>query len=207
MASVAELLRNPGLLAAIGSQVGGYFAMIFTMTACPLAMTARGIEYPAIAGTISAHAVAMFLPGLVTGDIIRRTSCATVMAAGVLLYGCTIAVALRGETTSHFVAALVCVGLGWNFLYTAGSAMLVKSVGPAARPKAQAMAETTQQLGNLTASVASGVAVANRGAVHILLIPSPFCKHALANLNMPSWWPHRMDRWWSTRLGGAGWRC
>jgi hypothetical protein len=32
-----------------------------------------------------------------------------------------------GETTAHFVTALVCVGLGWNFLYTAGSAMLVKA--------------------------------------------------------------------------------
>jgi hypothetical protein len=39
--SVRQLLRNPGFVAAVASQSGGYFAMIFTMTSCPLAMAAR----------------------------------------------------------------------------------------------------------------------------------------------------------------------
>ena len=73
-------------------------------TACPLAMSARGIGYPAIANTISVHAVAMFLPGLVTGDVIKRTSCAAVMGLGVLLYGGSILIALQGETTAYFMS-------------------------------------------------------------------------------------------------------
>jgi hypothetical protein len=49
------------------------------------------------------HAVAMFLPGLITGDIIKRTSCATVMGVGCFLYASFIVIALAGQTTAHFV--------------------------------------------------------------------------------------------------------
>ena len=63
-ATVRQVLRHPGFLPATAAQVGAYLAMVFVMTATPLAMTARGYEYGSIAGTISAHAVGMFLPGL-----------------------------------------------------------------------------------------------------------------------------------------------
>jgi hypothetical protein len=45
---------------------------------------------------------------------------------GVLLYAVVIGIALHGETTAHFIGALACIGLGWNFIYTSGSALLVK---------------------------------------------------------------------------------
>jgi hypothetical protein len=71
--------RNLGFVAAVLAQVGGYFAMVFVMTSTPLAMSDRGMAYSTIASTISLHAVGMFLPGLVTGDLIKRSSCAHVM--------------------------------------------------------------------------------------------------------------------------------
>ena len=69
-----------GFVGAVLAQASGYFMMVFVMTSTPLAMSARGIEYSSIAGTISLHAVGMFLPGLITGDLIKRTSCSHIMA-------------------------------------------------------------------------------------------------------------------------------
>ena len=98
-----------------------------------------------------------------TGDVIKRTSCARVMAGGLGCYAATVGVALHGESRGHFLAALVLCGLGWNLLYTSGSALLVASVPPRDRPKAQALAETSQQVGNCCASMASGVVTAAGG--------------------------------------------
>ena len=70
-----------------------------------------------------------------TGDVIKRTSCARVMAGGLGCYAATVGVALHGESRGHFLAALVLCGLGWNLLYTSGSALLVASMPPRDRPK------------------------------------------------------------------------
>ena len=69
-----------GFVGAVLAQASGYYMMVFVMTSTPLAMSARGIDYSSIAGTISLHAVGMFLPGLITGDLIKRTSCSLIMA-------------------------------------------------------------------------------------------------------------------------------
>ena len=47
-----------------------------------------------------------------------------VHTSGVVCYVLTILTALHGETPTHFRIALLSVGVGWNFLYTAGSAMV-----------------------------------------------------------------------------------
>ena len=46
-------------------------------------------------------------------------------------------VALHGVTTAHFVAALVLVGIGWNFMYTGGTVLLSESHSPAEKARAQ----------------------------------------------------------------------
>ena len=50
--------------------------------------------------------------------------CWYVGCRGVVCYTITILTALSGTTATHFLIALLSVGLGWNFLYTAGSAMV-----------------------------------------------------------------------------------
>ena len=47
------------------------------------------------------------------------------------------AVALTGVTITHFVAALVLVGFGWNFMYTGGTTLLTDAYRPAEKARTQ----------------------------------------------------------------------
>ena len=46
---------------------------------------------------------------------------------GVVLMAGSIAIALNGITVPHFVAALVLLGIGWNFMYTGGTSLLTET--------------------------------------------------------------------------------
>ena len=63
----------------------------------------------------------MFAPGFVTGSLIRRFGMLHIILAGVALTAVATFVALDGNSVAHFVAALVLVGVGWNFMYTGGT--------------------------------------------------------------------------------------
>jgi MFS family permease len=81
----------------------------------------------------------MFAPSFFTGSLIARFGHARVIIAGAAMnVGCAL-VGLSGETFAHFVVALVLLGLGWNFMFVAGSAMQAEGWAPAERPKAQAL--------------------------------------------------------------------
>jgi len=79
----------------------------------------------------------MYAPGFVTGTLIKRFGVLNVILLGVILViGCTI-VALNGNTVAHFVAALVLLGIGWNFMYTGGTTLLTECYSPAEKARTQ----------------------------------------------------------------------
>jgi MFS family permease len=50
---------------------------------------------------------------------------------------CGAAIALTGVTFGHFVAALVLIGAGWNFMYTGGTTLLTEAYTPAEKSRTQ----------------------------------------------------------------------
>lgn len=140
---LGELVRQPRFAVAVIVGALGYAVMNFLMTATPLAMRFCGHPYDAAAGVIMAHVIGMFAPSFVTGNLIKRFGVANVMAAGVLAQVACCFVALSGQAIVNFWWALVLLGVGWNFMYVGGTAMLTESYRPSEKAKAQGFNEIT----------------------------------------------------------------
>lgn len=185
---LAEIARQPAFIVAATVAAFGYATMTLLMTATPLAMGLCGHPYSAAAHVISAHVVGMFAPSFVTGSLIKRFGVLKVMGAGVALLFVCIAIGLSGQAVAHFWWALVLLGVGWNFTYIGGSALLTEAYRPSERAKAQGANEMAVFTVQAVASFSSGVLVNTRGwdVLNYVAIPMvATCAVALA------WLAHR----------------
>jgi MFS family permease len=181
--SLAEIAAQPVFIVAATVGAFGYATMTLLMTATPLAMGFCGHPYSAAASVISAHVVAMFAPSFVTGSLIKRFGVLAVMAVGVVLLGACIAMGLSGQAIVHFWWALVLLGVGWNFTYVGGSALLTEAYRPSERAKAQGANEMTVFTVQALAAFSSGVLVNARGWEMLNYVAMPMvgvCAIALA---------------------------
>ncbi|EWH03826.1 MFS transporter [Halomonas sp. BC04] len=94
------------------------------MTATPLAMRSAGFEMSQVAFIMQWHVLGMFAPSFVTGSLIARFGVDRILLAGAALLAVAVLLANLGQTIGHFWMALVLLGVGWNFLFIGGSALL-----------------------------------------------------------------------------------
>ncbi|MAD45011.1 MAG: MFS transporter [Oceanospirillaceae bacterium] len=121
----SELLSQPALPLAMVSAACGYGVMAYIMTATPLSMTqGAGYDLSAAKWVIQSHIVAMFLPSLISGQLIRRLGHWRMIFTGMLIMLLCILIAWWDQTFVHYWLGLVLLGLGWNLLFVAGTALL-----------------------------------------------------------------------------------
>ncbi len=132
-----EIAAQPAFAVAIVAAAVAYALMILVMTATPLAMRAHGFDLADSARVMQWHVLGMFLPSFVTGHLIARYTTANVLLAGAALMTTAGVVAVAGVTLTHFLVALVLLGVGWNFLFVGGSTLLASTHTPAERGKVQ----------------------------------------------------------------------
>ncbi len=160
---LADIVRQPTFAVAALSAALSYGLMNLLMTATPLAMSFCSHPYAAAAMVIEWHVVGMYGPGFFTGDLIKRFGVLTVMVVGIALIGGCIAAATAGNSIPHFVAALVLLGVGWNFMYTGATTLLTESYAPAERAKAQGANDFIMFTTMGASSFASGALVSSAG--------------------------------------------
>ncbi len=134
---VAEIIARPAFVTAVVAGLVAYGTMNLLMTATPLEMRLCGFELTAPVTVIQWHALAMFAPGFVTGRLITRFGMRPVILVGVALNIACVAVTLSGETFWHFIAGLMLLGVGWNFMFVGATALLATSHSPQERIRAQ----------------------------------------------------------------------
>jgi hypothetical protein len=78
---------------------------------------------------------------------------------GVVLYGVCIAVALSGVDLMHFLAALLTLGVGWNFIYVGGTTLFTQAYRPEEKTTAQAALDFCVYTTMAVTSFASGALV------------------------------------------------
>jgi len=127
-------------VAILGAAVGGA-VMTMIMTATPLAMLGCGLPGSNVTLVVEWHVVAMFAPSFVTGTLIRHYGAPRIMQVGFLLLLAHVAVALSGIELLHFFSALVFLGVGWNFAFVGGTALLTRTYRPAEQLRVQAANE------------------------------------------------------------------
>ncbi len=170
------LLVRPQLLLAVLASTIGYGVMSFVMTATPLAMSdMMGHSMSDTKWVIQSHIIAMFLPSLFSGELIRWWGERKVLALGVLAYLLTTLVAFTGVQVMHYWWALVLLGVGWNFLFVGGTSLLAKSYSEDEKFSVQAMNDTSVFVFQALSSLLAGVVLFNGGwsmVVLIALIPT-----------------------------------
>ena len=168
-----QIVRQPRFISAAISGVVAYMLMNLVMTSAPLAMHMCGLPLSASNFAIQWHIVAMFGPSFFTGHIIARFGAPRVVAAGLAITVAAALVGLSGITALHFSAALVLLGIGWNFGFVGASAMVVETHRPEERNKMQAFNDFVV-FGTMAAgSFLSGQVLAKYGwaAINTIVFP------------------------------------
>jgi MFS family permease len=135
---LSEIMRQPVFLVSAAAAALGYGVMNLLMSATPIAMQQCSHPFESTALVLEWHVIGMFAPGFFTGHLIRRFGVMPILVTGVLLNLACVALALSGLQLMNFLWALFLLGVGWNFLFTAGTALALQSYRPEEKDKAQA---------------------------------------------------------------------
>lgn len=139
--SLKEVFARPAFLVGMITSAGAQALMNLLMTATPLAMANVGHQAHHSTSVIQAHVIAMFLPSLVSGWLITRLGVGRVVALGIAAMIACVVVARSGLGVGHFTWSLVLLGLGWNFLFVSGTAIVASSHEPHERARFQGVNE------------------------------------------------------------------
>lgn len=172
--SLGALLHQPALWVAVASAGVGYAVMSYIMTATPVSM--HHMQGHSLADTkwvIQSHICAMFLPSFFSGQLIARFGVRAIMVAGLIIYLVCGLIALSGQDLMHYWLGLVLLGVGWNFLFVAGTALLPTCYEPAERFKVQGFNDFVVFGCQAFASLSSGIVIFNFGWNPLILFSAP----------------------------------
>ena len=177
------ILAQPSYIVAVAAAAMSYAVMTMMMTAAPISMHAvHGFGLDVTAWAIEGHVVAMFLPSVITGTLIARIGVRAIMFAGVVILATAPGVAWLGESALNYAGGLVLLGVGWNFLFTAGSTLITTTYRHSERFKAQGLNDLIVFGTMAIMTLAAGVLLELVGWRGVLLCTLPFLAVMLALL-------------------------
>ena len=172
--SVLELISQPRFLQALVSSSFAYAVMSFLMTATPISMHIHDeMSLNSTSFVIQLHIISMFLPALITGNLIKKYGHSKIMYFGVLFFIFTIILSYFDQTVINYLFSLVFLGLGWNFLFISGTSLLVLNYKEEERFKAQGFNDFIVFSIQATASLTAGIVLSFTSwkIMNILCIP------------------------------------
>ena len=156
--SYLELISQPRFLQALVASAFAYAVMSFLMTATPISMhVMEKISLTKTGFVIQLHIAAMFLPSLITGNLIKKFGHSKIMYSGVILFSITILSSLFEQNFINYLIALIFLGFGWNFLFISGTSLLVLSYREDEKFKAQGFNDLIVYSIQAAASLSAGI--------------------------------------------------
>ncbi len=135
-----EIARQPLFMVAMISGTVSFAVMSFLMTATPISMHHfDGFSFEQSRQVIQWHIAAMYLPSVFSIFLFRFFKVGGLMLAGAIIYILLALLALQGHGFMHYSGALILLGVGWNFLFVAGTALLPQCYRAGESFKAQAL--------------------------------------------------------------------
>ena len=161
-APLRAILGRPTVTAAIVALVFSQLVMVLIMTMTPLHMTEHGHDLGAVGIVLSAHTLGMFAFSPVSGRLTDRFGTTTVIFLGtaVLAVSSVMAAMAPPDGGTVLLLALFLLGLGWNFGFVAGSALLSGSLEIHERTRIQGVADAMIWSSAAAASLGSGFVMA-----------------------------------------------
>lgn len=162
---VRGILRRPAVAAAIIALVIGQFVMVLVMTMTPLHMTEHGHGLGAVGLVLSAHTLGMFAFSPLSGWLSDRFGRVPTIFLGTAVLAISSLMAAMAPPDGGLVllVALFLLGLGWNFGFVAGSAMLSENLEIHERTRVQGTADALIWSSAAAASLGSGLIMAAVG--------------------------------------------
>ena len=161
-ASLAEMLARPRILAAVVALIIGQVVMVLVMTMTPLHMTDHGHGLAAVGLVISGHTFGMFAFSPISGWLAGRYGTPAIIAAGLGLsaFSSVLAAVAPPDGGTILFIALFLLGVGWNFGFVAGSALLTEGLDGAERTTLQGATDAMIWSSAAAAALGSGIVVA-----------------------------------------------
>jgi MFS family permease len=171
---LSKIMQQPKFIVAVMAAAIGYGVMNLLMTATPIAMAQCRHPFADAALVLEWHVIGMFAPSFFTGSLIKRFGALRIMAVGAVLNFACVAIALSGVDVMQFLAALLLLGVGWNFLFIGGSTLLTECYAPAEKAKAQGAMDFFVFGTMALTSFASGALVTGAGwtLLNIMSVPA-----------------------------------
>ncbi len=158
-----EIFRQPAALVALLAMVLGQMVMVLVMVITSLHMREHDHGLTDISAVIASHTFGMYAFSIISGRLADKWGRGTVILIG----SSTLIVACIAATISPDVlplgVALFLLGLGWNFCFVAGSALLADQLSPAERARTQGFNDLLVGLASALGSLESGFIFASLG--------------------------------------------
>jgi MFS family permease len=189
--SFSTLLRQPAVLVAVVAVVIAQAVMVMIMGITSLHMRNINLTDIDISIVFSAHTLGMFAFSIFTGRLADKWGRGQVIITGTVI---TIASAIIAPLSSQLwliALALFLLGVGWNFCYVAGSALLADQLSFEERARTQGANDLLISLAASAGSLGSGPVYAVMGYGMINLIGGAA---NVLPLVLTIWWYHRYQR-------------
>jgi len=178
-APLREILRRPGVPAAVVAALASFAVMVSVMNLSGYIVVGHHHEQADVFTVISLHIVGMYALVLVIGELIDRVGRRECLISGLAIMAVATVMLAWVETISWTSASLFLLGLGWNLSYVAASAELVTHATPVERGRLVGFTDLTAGL--LAAGLALlggaaytewGVAAVAVGATVAVVLPA-----------------------------------
>ena len=148
--------------------------MTFIMTATPIHLhNESNYTLDNIAFILQSHIIAMFLPSLFTGSLIQKFGVFRILILGLAIFCLTVLFATHAHSLFPYWAALVLLGIGWNFLYISSTVLLSQSHSHSERFKAQGLNDFMVVISQMLASFLAGSILFSAGWVTLNVLTLP----------------------------------
>jgi MFS family permease len=135
------------------------FVMIATTSTSPVYLHDQGHDVQTIGIAVSLHLGGMYVASPLSGWLCDRFGRLSMIVVGALvLIGAVLLAGLAsGSERTLVIAALFLNGVGWNFAFVAGSALLTDALSPGERASIQGVADLAMGLMGALGSTAGGM--------------------------------------------------
>lgn len=183
--SLWQILRGRAVRVAVVAMVVGQLVMAMVMVMTSVHMRDHHHPLPAIALVLSLHVVGMYAFSMVSGRLADRWGRAPVITGGAaaLLLSCL--AAPLSPALGPTAAALFLLGLGWNFCFVGGSALLADQLTDGERGRVQGFNDLLVGAASGAGSLGSGALFAAAGFAVMALAAALL---ALVPLGLTWWW-------------------
>jgi MFS family permease len=195
--SLGAILGDVRVQIALATLTISQFVMISTTSTSPVYLHDHGYHVQTIGLAVSLHLGGMYVASPLAGWLCDRFGRLSMIGVGalVLIGAVMLAGFAPGTDRVLVILALFLNGVGWNFAFVAGSALLTDALSPAERASIQGLADLFMGLMGAFGSAAGGMILGVWGftvlnAVGALLVLGPLAatllrRPALASLSTP----------------------